>query len=86
MPDINKRFDDIMDKAEKSFDRIMGGMESPTRPGATVTSREEMLVQFLPIALDKDGLTLKRMELDRAHGPAQGALKFVEWYTDLAKG
>ena len=86
MADIDKRFDDIMDRAAKSFDRIMGRIQAPSRPGETVTSREEMLAQFQPIALDQEGLTLKRMELDRAHGPAEGAKKFVEWYTDLMNG
>ncbi len=86
MADIDKRFDDIMDRAAKSFDRIMGRIQTPSRPGATVTSREEMLAQFGPIALDKDGLTLKRMELDRAHGPAEGAKQFVEWYRDMQSG
>ena len=87
MPDPIKKFESIKDRAEKSFARIIGNVETPTQPpGATVTSREDMLAQFQPIALDQEGLTLKRMELDRAYGPAEGAKKFVQWYTDMQSG
>ncbi len=80
------KFDEIMDRAEKSFDRIMGRIESPTRPGVTATSREDMLTEFQAIALDPDGLTLKREELDRAHGAAEGARQFAKWYRDMQNG
>ena len=81
------KFDEIMDRAEKSFDRIMGRISEPTPPpGATATSREDMLTEFRTIELDPDGLTLRREELDRAHGPAEGAKQFAKWYRDLMNG
>lgn len=87
MVDPAKKFDELMGRAEKSFDRIMGRIETPETPlGSTPTSREEMLAQFQPIALDPDGLTLKRKELERAYGPAEGAKQFVAWYRDMANG
>lgn len=87
MADPAKRFDDIMDRAEKSFERIMGRIETPQRPlGAETMSKEEMRAEFQPIALDPDGLTLKRMELDRAYGPAEGAKQFVQWYRENMNG
>ncbi len=85
MADPAKKFEEVSERALKTFERLIGGMSTP-RPGETVTSREEMLAQFQPIALDPDGLTLKRMELDRAYGPAEGAKQFVKWYTDLMNG
>ena len=60
------KFDEIMDRAEESFNRIMGRIAEPTPPpGATATSREDMLTEFRTIEIDPDGLTLKRDELVR---------------------
>jgi hypothetical protein len=85
--DPTKKFDELIDRAEKSFDRIMGKISGPARPpGSTATSRGDMLAEFREIELDPDGLTLKREELDRAHGPVEGARQFAQWYRDMMNG
>ncbi len=81
------KFDEIMDRAEESFNRIMGRIGTPAPPpGATATPREDMLTEFRAIEIDPDGLTFKREELDRAYGPAEGAKQFAKWYRDMMNG
>ena len=87
--DLIDRLDEIMDRAEESFNRIMGriGIGPPTRPiGSTEMPRGEMLADFRAIALDTDGLTLRREELTRALGPAEGTKQFARWYREMMRG
>ncbi len=89
MADPTKRYEAIEEGAEEEYKRISGGIEdvAPKRPvGSTPTTRGEMLAEFREIALDPNGLTLKRMELDRAYGPAEGVKQFVQWYRDFMNG
>ncbi|MEE9569462.1 MAG: hypothetical protein V3W37_08755 [Candidatus Binatia bacterium] len=89
MADPTKRYEAIEKGAEEEYKRISGDVEdvAPTHPvGVAATTREDMLAEFRAVELDPNGLTLKRMELDRAYGPVEGAKQFVQWYTDLMNG
>ena len=88
MADPTARFESILERSEKTFERIMGGMEevTPDRPiGSEPVSKEELLRDYVLVREDQTALTDRAQEFRRQHGFRKGILTFQQWIIDMEK-
>ena len=88
MADPTKRFEEILERSEKTFERMMGGMEevTPDRPiGSEPVSKEDLLRDYLLVREDPTALRDRAQEFIRQHGFRKGILTYKDWIVDMEK-
>ena len=88
MADPTARFESILERSEKTFERIMGGMEevTPDRPiGSEPVSKEELLRDYVLVREDQTALTDRAQEFIRQHGFRKGILTYKDWVVDMER-
>ena len=82
------RFEEILERAEKSFERVMGRMEdvTPDAPiGSEPMSQEEMLRDYVQVREDPIALRERAQEFVRQHGFRKGILTYKDWVVDMER-